>query len=69
VTDLHDSLPAGRLSTLARDYPDWDIQRVSLHPTWVAEFRRGTLIRVIAAHDLDDLRSKLEQTGASRRFS
>jgi hypothetical protein len=32
---------------------------VSLHPTWVAEFRRGTLIRIVAAHDLGDLRCKV----------
>jgi hypothetical protein len=58
VTEPGWSAP-GRLAALARDYPDWQIERVSAHPTWVAEFRRGTLIRVIAAHDLDVLRGKL----------
>lgn len=52
-------MPPGRLAALARDYPDWQIKRVSLHPTWVAEFRSGTVVRVVASHDLDLLRGKL----------
>lgn len=52
-------LPPGRLTALARDFPAWDIQRVSLHPTWVAVMRRGTMTRVLAAHDLGVLRAKL----------
>jgi hypothetical protein len=54
-------LAPGRLAALARDYPDWHTERVGIHPTWVAEFRRGTLVRVIAAHDLDVLRAKMDE--------
>ena len=57
-------LPPGKLTALAWDYPAWDIQRVSLRPAWVAVLRRGTLIRVIAAHDLEDLRAKLNKATA-----
>ena len=59
---------AGRLSSLAGDYPDWQIQRVDVHPRWVAALRRDTFIHVIAAHDLNQLR-KPEQVGGSNGIS
>jgi hypothetical protein len=57
-------LAPGRLAALARDFPAWQIDRISLTPTWVAVLRRGTMTHVVAAHDLDVLRSKLEKADA-----
>jgi len=55
-------LPGGKLAALARDFAAWEIERFCTRPpTWVAVLRRGTFTRVLAAHDLDDLRAKLEK--------
>ena len=58
--------PPGKLTALAKDFPAWDIQRISLHPAWVAVLRRGTMTQVLAAHDLDMLRGKMEKANADR---
>jgi hypothetical protein len=43
-----------------RDYgAQWDIERLDPGSTWVAVPRDSALARVIAAADLDSLRSKL----------
>jgi hypothetical protein len=43
-----------------RDYgAEWDIERLDPGSIWVAVSRDGALTRVIAAGDLDSLRSKL----------
>jgi hypothetical protein len=57
-------LAGGKLAALAQDYPDWEVGRVSLTPTWVAVLRSGTMTRVVAAHDLTSLRGKLEKADA-----
>ncbi len=50
---------------LARDFAAWEIDRFCMRPpTWVAVIRRGTLTHVLAAHDLDDLRAKLQRATA-----
>jgi hypothetical protein len=54
----------GKLASLARDFPAWQIGRISLTPTWVAVLRRGTMTHVLAAHDLDVLRAKLKKADA-----
>jgi hypothetical protein len=43
---------------------DWEIERVPPGAAWVAVTRRGSWVHVIAAHDLDTLRDKIE---AARR--
>jgi hypothetical protein len=40
--------------------PDWEIERVPPGAAWVAVTRRGSWVHVIAAHDLDTLRTKIE---------
>lgn len=57
-------LAPGKLAALVRDFPAWQIDRISLMPTWIAVLRRGTMTHVLAAHDLDELRSKLEKANA-----
>ncbi|MCW2909038.1 MAG: hypothetical protein JWL68_3827, partial [Actinomycetia bacterium] len=42
----------------------WEIERVPPGAAWVAVTRRGSWVHVIAAHDLDTLRDKIE---AARR--
>jgi len=55
-------LPGGKLAALARAFAAREIERFCTRPpTWVAVLRRGTFTRVLAAHDLDDLRAKLEK--------
>jgi hypothetical protein len=61
-------LAGGKLTALVRDFPAWEIDRFSTRPpTWVAVLRRGTFTHVLAAHDLDDLRAKLEKATAEVR--
>lgn len=55
----------GRLAALARDFPSWQVQRINLRPTYVAVLQRGTFTHVIAAHDLDDLRTKMGKAAPS----
>jgi hypothetical protein len=44
-----------------RDFgPAWEIERVPPGAAWVAVTRRGSWVHVIAAHDLDSLRTKIE---------
>ncbi|GEM_PF-1423573 len=58
-------LPGGKLAALAGDFAAWEIDRFwTRPPTWVAVTRRGTFTHVLAAHDLDGLRAKLEQATA-----
>jgi hypothetical protein len=38
----------------------WEIERVPPGAAWVAVTRRGSWVHVIAAHDLDTLRGKIE---------
>jgi len=58
-------LPGGKLAALAGDFAAWQIDRFCTRPpTWVAVLRRGTLTRVLAAHDLDDLRARMEKAAA-----
>jgi hypothetical protein len=57
-----------RLPALLRDYTDWQIERFGVSPAWVAVTRRGTFLHIIAAHDLDELRAKLEKaTGEGQK--
>jgi hypothetical protein len=42
----------------------WEIERVPPGAAWVAVTRRGSWVHVIADHDLDTLRDKIE---AARR--
>jgi hypothetical protein len=55
TTSGNDSM---KLSALLRDYGDrWEIEQGA---AWVACTRSGSFTHVIAAHTLDDLRTKLE---------
>jgi hypothetical protein len=50
-----------QLRAVMRDFgPDWEIERVPPGAAWVAVTRRGSWVHVIAAHDLDTLRTKIE---------
>ncbi len=53
-----------KLPALQRDFTDWQIERFGTSPAWIAVTRRGTFMHVIAAHDLDELRAKLEKATA-----
>jgi hypothetical protein len=51
----------GKLRAVMRDFgPAWEIERVPPGAAWVAVTRRGSWVHVIAAHDLDTLRAKIE---------
>ena len=57
---LEHGYDTGKLAELMRDYgTEWDIERVDPGSTWVAVSRDGALTRVIAAGDLDNLRSSM----------
>jgi hypothetical protein len=44
-----------------RDFgPAWEIERVPPGAAWAAVSRRGSWVHVIATHDLDTLRTKIE---------
>ena len=50
-----------QLRAVMRDFgPAWEIERVPPGAAWVAVTRRGSWVRVIAAHDRDTLRTKIE---------
>ena len=50
-----------QLRAVMRDFgPAWEIERVPPGAVWVAVTRRGSWVHVIAAHDLDTLRTKIE---------
>ena len=50
-----------QLRAVMRDFgPGWEIERVPPGAAWVAVTRRGSWVHVIAAHDLDTLRTKIE---------
>ena len=50
-----------RLRAVMRDFgAAWEIERVPPGAAWVAVTRRGSWVHVIAAHDLDTLRTKIE---------
>ena len=50
-----------QLRAVMRDFgPAWEIERVPPGAAWVAVTRRGSWVHVIAAHDLDTLRTKIE---------
>jgi hypothetical protein len=62
-SDLHQqrSDESGKLRAVMRDFgPAWEIERVPPGAAWVAVTRRGSWVHVIAAHDLDTLRTKIE---------
>jgi len=55
----------GSYVRVMRPFAAWEIDRFCTRPpTWVAVTRRGTFMHVVAAHDLDDLRAKLEKAVA-----
>jgi hypothetical protein len=57
---LEHGYDTGKLAELMHDYSaEWDIERLDPGSTWVAVSRDSALTRVIAAADLDSLRSKL----------
>jgi hypothetical protein len=48
----------GKLRALFRDFGDhWEIEQGA---AWVACTRNGSFVHVIAAHNLDDLRDRIE---------
>jgi hypothetical protein len=50
-----------QLRAVMREFgPAWEIERVPPGAAWVAVTRRGSWVHVIAAHDLDTLRTKIE---------
>jgi hypothetical protein len=50
-----------QLRAVMRDFgPAWEIERVPPGAAWVAVTRRGSWVHVIAAHDLDTLRTKIK---------
>src|ERR1700733_7919867 len=50
-----------QLRAVMRDFgPAWEIERVPPGAAWVAVTRGGSWVHVIAAHDLDTLRTKIE---------
>lgn len=50
-----------KLRAVLRDFGSaWEIERVPPGAAWVAVTRRGSWVHVIAAHDLDTLRGKIE---------
>jgi hypothetical protein len=50
-----------QLRAVMQDFgPAWEIERVPPGAAWVAVTRRGSWVHVIAAHDLDTLRTKIE---------
>ena len=54
-----------QLRAVMRDFgPAWEIERVPPGAAWVAVTRRGSWVHVIAAHDLDTLRTKIESSRA-----
>jgi hypothetical protein len=54
-----------KLRAKLRDFRSaWEIERVPPGAAWVGVTRRGSWVHVIAAHDLDTLRDKIE---AARR--
>ena len=46
-------------------FPDWRIEVHELGGAWIAVRQQGRSTRVIAAHDLDTLRAKLEKAQAN----
>jgi hypothetical protein len=62
---MADFLAGGKLAALVRDFAAWRIECFCARPpTWVAITRRGTFTHILAAHDLDELRAKLEKATA-----
>jgi hypothetical protein len=60
---LEHGYDTGKLAELTRAYgTEWDIERLDPGSTWVAVSRDGALTRVIAAGDLDSLRSRLSSS-------
>jgi hypothetical protein len=58
---LGDNGEGGKLRAVMRDFgPAWEIERVPPGAAWVAVTRHGSWVHVIAAHDLDTLRAKIE---------
>lgn len=58
--DWHpDDLPA-----LVRDFAGWKIERAETGQAWTAVRRSGTFTHVLAAHELRELRAKLEKATA-----
>ena len=62
TNSVHDN---GKLIGLLGDYGDrWEIEELDPGSAWVAVIRRGSFVHVLAAHDLDDLRAKLQKADA-----
>ena len=57
-------LAVPKLPALIRDFADWQIERFGISPAWIAVTRRSTFTHILAAHDLDELRAKLEKATA-----
>lgn len=57
-------LAAGKLAALVREFAAWEIESFDIGSAWIAVTRRGTLTHVLAAHDLDNLRAKLDKATA-----
>ncbi len=54
-----------RLAGLLAEYGDrWEIEELDPGSAWVAVTRRGSFMHVLAAHDIDDLRAKLQTAAA-----
>jgi hypothetical protein len=61
---LEHGYDTGKLAELMRVYgAEWDIERLDPGSAWVAVSCDGALTRVIAAGDLDNLRSRLSSMG------
>jgi len=55
-------IAGGKLAALVRDFAGRYECFSARPPTWVAVTSRGTFTHVLAAHDLDELRAKLEKS-------
>jgi hypothetical protein len=63
--DASGSAGSGKLAGLFREYGHrWEIERLDPGSAWVAVTRNGSLVQVIAAHDLDELRAELKKAEA-----
>ena len=59
------SAGSGKLAGLFHEYGyRWEIEQLDPGSAWVAVTRNGSLVQVIAAHDLDELRAELNKAEA-----
>jgi hypothetical protein len=60
--DAAGSADSGKLAGLFREYGHrWEIEHLDPGSAWVAVTRNGSFVRVIAAHDLDELGAELKK--------